>query len=390
MTNKKIKNTETKKSGKKSGALNEYKIEPHFKDIENTVAVAFSSSDYYAPYLSALLLSLAAHTSQDTNYDIVVFTRDMSDFNQKYLKSLIEKKNISLRFLNVSKLFENKQLYVPFYLTLETYFRIMAPLVFANYPKVLFVDSDTLILSDIKELYFTDIEKYPLAAAEELLLQATFNEAGINIPEFMKTLGLKDARRYFQAGVILFNCKYCNENNFSERLLKNISSKNYKIVDQDALNEICADKHLLLSNKWNFAPCKRSSHLLQFMPADVKEKYMSVKSPKLVHFVGMNWKPWTEIDCEYDYVWWSYAKQTIYYEEILRRLSEFTCSNIVKEHNSGQILRMCINYAKNRKKYLFYKVLSKLAWGGVRQKWKAKSKELKEIIRQTRRYLKGL
>ena len=395
---------ERTKTGNQNNNLNEalknYIVEPYFKDMENTVAVTFSSSDFYAPYLSALLLSLVAHTSKGTNYDIVVFTRDMTLDNQKYLKSLIEKENVSLRFLNVAELFEGKGIYVPLHVpsvTLETYFRILAPLVFAKYPKVIFMDSDTLILSDLKELYNTDITGHPLAAAEELLFQAAFNEARRSIAEFLEKLRLSDARRYFQGGVILFNCDYCNKHHVSEQLLHNITTRTYEMVDQDAMNELCANRHLLIGNEWNYAPCKKSSHFLQFMPDDVKHKYLSITEPKIVHFIGMYWKPWLEVENKYDHIWWSYARQTIYYEEILYRLCENMVQRKLKDVNEtnghtitvlSQQMGLCFKLSRNKRRFLYYKIMSKITFGKKHKKYKAKYKRLKWEIKEAKRILR--
>lgn len=365
-------------------------IELAFEKKENTVAVAFSSSDYYAPFLSVVLLSLADHANQKVNYDIVVFTSDMTKENQTYLKTLIVRKNISLRFVDVALLFNQVKTYVPWYVGIETYFRILSPKVFEKYPKVLFLDSDTLIVSDVAELYQTVLPNdCPLAATEELLFQAAFTEGNRDISSFLKTLGLSNPRRYFQAGVILFNCAYCNTHRFSQRLLNNIQRKRYEMVDQDALNELCADRHLLLSSEWNYPPLsKKSEKFLTLMPSDVKEKHQAVHTPKIIHFIGAYWKPWCEVDNEYDHKWWSYARMTRYYEELLKRLCAYSSKTECETDEISHRIRLILAYRSNKIKYIRYKILSKITFGKRRQKYKQKRHRLKEELRLTRRYMK--
>ena len=305
--------------------MNIAKIKPAFHSVDNTVAVAFTSSDYYAPYLSVVLLSLAKHSSKETNYDIIVFTKDMSDKNKTYITNLISSDNISLRFYDVSNIFDEKKLFVPDYVPVETYFRIIAPEIFLEYSKILFCDSDILIRADIKQLYDMDIEGYPLAAAEELLVQSVFIRAKQDFQGFLKTLNLNDPRRYFQAGIVLFNCKYFKEHDFTQRLLKNIEAKKYKMVDQDALNEICGNHFILLNSEWNYPPLSpKTKQFTDYLPKEIKEKIEGLGEPKIVHFVGAYWKPWLIKENMYDFEWWDLADTTEYRDEIIKRMQDFT------------------------------------------------------------------
>ena len=359
-------------------------IEPAFKNIDNSVAVAFSSSNFYVPYLSVVLFSLVQSSSKDINYDIVVFTQDISDENQKTLKSFICKENISLRFFNVKEIFKNKEIYTPVdvpTVTLETYFRVMAPAVFEKYPKVLFCDSDTLIREDIAQLYRMDISEYPLAATEELLFQSAFIQAKRNVNEFLKTLGLSNPRRYFQAGVILFNCDYCNRYKFTQTILKKIQKKNYEMVDQDVLNETCEDNFLMLGNEWNYAPIsKKSEMFLSYMPDDVKEKYYSINNPKIIHFIGAYWKPWNTIDNNYDREWWMTARKSPYYEELITRLSN---NSIDKKEFVDATL-----YIKYLFKYYRYIICSKIMIGPRRKTYIERAHAIYKVIKKTKLFIK--
>lgn len=64
--------------------VNLKKIKPLEKVFQtNTIPAAFSSSDYFAPYLGIRSRVLSKKSDPDYNYDFVVFTKDMSEFNQK-------------------------------------------------------------------------------------------------------------------------------------------------------------------------------------------------------------------------------------------------------------------------------------------------------------------
>jgi len=394
---------------KMSENLKYERVMPAFNNIEKTVAIAFSSSNYYVPYLSVVLSSLVNHCSSDKNYDIIVFTQDINVYNQETLKNLVKQKNVSLRFFNVSDFFNNKNIYVPQHvtsLTIETYYRLLAPMIFSAYPKVIFCDSDTLILDDVAKLYDMDIAQHPLAATRELLFQSAFIEAGRNIPEFLATLGLNNPEKYFQAGVVLFNNNYFNQNNLSLKLLDNIQNNTYEMVDQDALNQICQEKALLISNRWNYVPLsEKYKSALKFMPEKDKQEYFSVKEPGIIHFIGAYWKPWCVVENKYDHIWWSYCRKTPYYEEALRRLCEYGISKKIKDiealHNDAvlvnglvsedvfEVIRNIYNLGKNKIRYLKYSFIKNFSWGKKRKKYKEKRRKIKNEIKQAKRILKS-
>lgn len=384
--------------------LKNTKITPAFKEMKKTVAVAFSSSNFYVPYLSVVLMSLADHASEDRNYDIVIFTQDINDYNKEALKDLVCRKNISLRFFYVSDFFKGKDIYVPRHIssvTIETYYRLLAPMIFTAYPKVIFMDSDTLIIEDISNLYDTDVSKYPLAATRELLFQSALTEGERNISEFLDTLGLKDPEKYFQAGVILFNNKYFNENNLSEKLLENIQNKKYEMVDQDALNEICQEKALLVSNRWNYAPLsEKSQHFLDFMPETDKKAYLAIKNPGIIHFIGAHWKPWCIVENKYDHIWWRYCRQTPFYEEALKRLCEYGSIKKIKDDENVakkvaefrfevfNAISNVANYSKNKLLYIKYSLLKVFSLGGKRKKFDDKKQKLGVLIKHAKSIMK--
>ena len=73
--------------------INNLKLEeitPVWRD--NYVAIALSSSNEYVPYLSVCLESLKENSSENNNYDIVIFEDSVTDYNKDLLKKIIEQK----------------------------------------------------------------------------------------------------------------------------------------------------------------------------------------------------------------------------------------------------------------------------------------------------------
>lgn len=386
-------------------------LAPAFK--EDSISVVFSASDYYAPYLAIALYSLVKNSTANHNYDIVVFTQDISQKNQELLQNVVKRKNVSLRFYQMNDIFAGTDIYTPKHIetvTLETYYRILAPYVLKAYPKSLFLDSDMMILSDVADLYNTDVSDYALAASHEILFEASHIEAQYyalqrcgetkNLREksvklgkqsalkHVQSNGVKETEKYFQAGLILYNNGYFNKNHLVERLFENIQKRDYIIVDQDALNEACYGHTLILNNKWNFTP-KEQGNFYEHMTSENRAKLEAITEPKIVHFVGSKMKPWDFCVGVYHSLWWKYARETPFYETILSRncikqSTEKTNANIspINQMDVLRLINKIKSFGKIKRRYFRYCFLKAICFGKARRHYQSKKRETKNILKE--------
>lgn len=63
------------------------RLQPAFS--KNNVAILLAANDRYAPYLTVVLQSIAQNSSKHYNYDIIIFTRDISLTNQRQIQQQI-------------------------------------------------------------------------------------------------------------------------------------------------------------------------------------------------------------------------------------------------------------------------------------------------------------
>lgn len=151
--------------------------------------------------------------------------------------------------------------------------------------KLLYLDTDILVQSDIHVLFSFDLENYPLGAC-----------ADINSGPFARRLGLGSGSKYFNSGVLLVNVKLWREKCIAEKL-KKATFENADIiryVDQDAFNIVFAGLgFLLIPLKWNLPYNPRLSvggllvYLLRFR--GIYSIHSVLKAwlwPAIVHFIG--------------------------------------------------------------------------------------------------------
>lgn len=343
---------------------------------ENNICIAMSSSNEYTPYLSVCLESLKQASSEENNYDIIIFERNITEENKKILKSQIESKNISLRFYNPTQLIKNYQLKFPSCYNLECYFRLVSPVVCKNYEKIIFTDIDLLFKHDIKDLYEVDLGNLPLGAAQDYIYGIFLNNPNDIWKTYaLKTLELDEPYKYFNTGVMLINVKEFNQNNYSTKLLELVSKKQYKILEQDGLNKFFKTNIKYIDSSWNFPTLNKAyKSLFKFMPYEFTKKYNKDKeNPKIIHFAG-GLKPWFYPEEEFANVWWQYAKQTPFYELILKKMCD-------KNKPTIDLLKDAKHYKSNILRYWKYKILQNFVFGKTRKRYTTKKHIFKTKIR---------
>lgn len=347
---------------------------PAFKN--NNIAIGMSCSNEYTPYLSVCLESLKQASKEENNYDIIIFERNITEENKNILKNQVECENISLRFYNPTQLIKNYQLKFPSCYNLECYFRLVSPVVCKNYEKIIFTDIDLLFKHDIKDLYEVDLGNLPLGAAQDYIYGIFLNNPNDIWKTYaLKTLELDEPYKYFNTGVMLINVKEFNQNNYSTKLLELVSKKQYKILEQDGLNKFFKTNIKYIDSSWNFPTLNKAyKSLFKFMPYEFTKKYNKDKeNPKIIHFAG-GLKPWFYPEEEFANVWWQYAKQTPFYELILKKMCDQNKPTI-------DLLKDAKHYKSNILRYWKYKILQNFVFGKTRKRYTTKKHIFKTKIR---------
>ena len=286
---------------------------------DNFVSVCFSSSNEYTPILGTAVESLVENTSGSEKYDIVILNRDISENNKAMLRQIVAKKdNCHLRFMNIGNLVEGRSFYTWAHFTAFTYYRLLIPMLYARYKKVVYLDSDIIVNHDIAELFHMDIGGFLLAAARDTHVAGRMN---LDCPwrdsyyqDELKA-GPKD---YFQAGVMLVNIEEFAKRYKGDALFQKAGETKYRWLDQDFLNVECRGRVKHLPNYWNTMIINTPSKIdEEYLNCDLMEEYLAArKAPYIIHYVGRSipcYKPAADM---YRY-FWKYARNTPYYELLL-------------------------------------------------------------------------
>lgn len=158
-----------------------------------------------------------------------------------------------------------------------------------NDDKILYLDSDVVVLSDLSELWEKDINNFLVAGVEDkyselMLCHANLDEGDI----------------YINSGVLLMNLKKIRENNI-ENLVLNRLREIDTYSDQDVINDVCKGQIKYLPLKYNIMVTRDDPNSYP----DKKDEYNeAVSNPVVLHYAI---KPWI-IPVKYSEYWLKYKK----------------------------------------------------------------------------------
>ena len=277
--------------------------------MNREIPVFFTIDNTYAPFLTAALNSAVKNANKSRNYRAIVLYEELSDENAAKLKAL-ETENFKIDLTPMKANFEalddrmSNRLRCD-YFTLTIYFRLFIPAMFPQYDKGIYIDSDVVLTDDIAKLLDIDIGDNFIGACNDLsiadippLVAYTENAVGVKKEE------------YINSGVLLMNLKKLREYNFEGHFLDLLNTYHFDSVapDQDYINAMCNGKIYYLDSAWDAMP---------------NEDRPPLEKTFLVHY-NLFSKPWCYDGIQYADLFWHYAQDSGFIDEIKAYKSSYT------------------------------------------------------------------
>ena len=329
-----------------------------------TVPICFASDDNYAQYLGVAIQSIVHFANPGNTYDIYVLDDKISELKKNKINKLA-KPNVLIHFLDICFLYQKYDLasfYISGYVSAAAYLRLFIPEIFASHDKMVYLDCDLVLNTDVASLFEIELGDNYLAAARDMYMLHDNNPAVAHY--FKKHLDIEKPEDYFNSGVMLLNIKKIRAD--WDKLQGCIRiTKRPRWYDQCILNRFAYGHVLHLPLTWNYWGRFKvdNPNYRETFP----RKYLSAFKTASQHPCAIHAKPWREPTNEYAEVFWMHARNTPFYESILyANIALQSASNSVSsKHDRKKILRkynrylllsyltlMCVPpFNKRRKKY---------------------------------------
>lgn len=336
--------------------------------MTNKINIFFTINNAYCKYLAVTMSSILLNTTQFVNFYII--DGGISDNNKQKINELKKIKDFNIEYLPIDvTLFNKMPSSSQAHISNETNYRFLISSIKPEIDKCIFLDADLVVDGDISELWNIDIKDYYMAAVND--------QAALNIEGWAKKLPLPADYTYVNTGVTVMNLKKWRKDNVEKQFFENVSKYKDLLMfpDQDILNITLFSKVKYLSHIFNAMPVQKYRNLEQ-----EKEAF---SHPIIIHWAGGR-KPWLFPDVPYSFVFWKYARQTPFYEEIIYQNAKSNYALL-----NASTVKDAFNFTKNKIRYWRYKLLSKITLGNMRKHYKSKKKDLKKRLKQVKAFLKG-
>lgn len=229
----------------------------------------------YVTLFYVLLTSVFANNKQN-KITVHIIATGVNAEERNRMTQFINENNGEIIFYD----FDSRQasdLYLKKHLTVATYYRLYLPaLVPETIEKLLYLDTDIVVIGDLLPLYNTDMKGLPAAA--------------VNYPDAVAKpeLNVHTPGDYFNAGVMLMNLAVWKQQHISEKAIEFVQQNPEvcKLSDQDGLNAVLVGNYLKLPLKYNVTLSDIPVHL-------GKRNYKAYLSDKvIIHYTRGGHKPW--------------------------------------------------------------------------------------------------
>jgi lipopolysaccharide biosynthesis glycosyltransferase len=271
------------------------------------IHVAFTADSNYLMNLAVALHSLSKNAEEEVTIHLFVTTLKSEVVDR--LRACIPSSNVSLRIypLDLSKV-NNIAGLLPKHVNQVAYYRIFLAEILTEVDKLIYLDSDVLILNSLDELWNEDISSTGIGAVRDDSVFYLGDPEGV---AYCQELGVDEHVPYFNNGILLLDLEHWRELKISSKIIRFIVDDNMRTgcSDQAGMNAIFAGSWTALPLCWNVQSNYFYTHNWPEHISSEKIK-QAIDKPNIIHFTGPH-KPTKIINRHpYSLVWKQSLMQT--------------------------------------------------------------------------------
>ena len=232
------------------------------------IDILLTADSNYAPYCKVVMKSILDNTKEDVHFHVIGSSFSLPNAHITFYK---EPDTSIFKYT-----FQNG------HINMSACYRLFAPYI-KSLNKVVYIDIDTIVLGDIKELWDVDVEYI----------------GGVLDPMWEHNANKNNLKDYYiNSGVLVMNLDNLRKLPYMKMIMDTQTGKyNLSLLDQDIINIAFHDKIQLLPYEWNVYSKEYTG-----CTEDMKE---ARKSPKLIHWCGRG-KPWNTKGLWKNEEWYKY------------------------------------------------------------------------------------
>jgi lipopolysaccharide biosynthesis glycosyltransferase len=235
------------------------------------IAIAFDER-YFAPFCA--LINSIFTTNECAPIELHIIATGVSEESLAKVTRFVESKGCKIHFYSIDDPNINEFVVMSTW-TKAVYYRLYFPLLVPpEVERILYIDTDTLVVGDLHTLFDVSLDGCPVAAVYD------------NYVKTQPLLGIEGPGEYFNSGVLLIDTVKWREMKISPRTMEYLRQypERIRYVDQCALNAVLFKQWKRLEVKFNL--------LYTYIPEDLNDQELRhlLKESIIVHFTLE--RPW--------------------------------------------------------------------------------------------------
>ena len=321
---------------------------------KQAIEICLTPDERYMKHAGVLMASILLNADVGEKINFYIFDDGSilpeTKEKMKFVEKLAQQKKIQMTLkyipIQVGSLFKG----VPLdgHLSIATCYRLLAAQLLPDLSRVLYLDSDMIVLSSLRPLWETDLEGNVVAMVPDS------NYRALN-----QKYGLKEGEFYCNDGMLLFDLTLFRKGDYLNKAIQTISAYQDKISVglQDVNNLIFRGSIKYVDYAWNLQETYKTFKKLKW-----HSKLLDAcrQKPKIIHYITAD-KPWDPIARRFSktHYYFDYLKETPWKDDIFtywakRVFFYYFLNNIIEIHRDNTLF-----YIKIFKIRVFKKVKKK-------------------------------
>ena len=213
------------------------------------ISIVLASDDNYAQHGAVACASILANHRGERPIHFYYFDDGISEEKQAGLAATVTGLQGSITFIPTAG--KEIQAHTSGHVNRAAYLRLLIPeLVPQAVHRVIYLDTDLVVLDDIQELWEMDLQGKPVGAVPDLGILASSRMRR----QKEETLGIQEGKLYFNSGVMVMDLEAWREKQYGDQVIRCVGEGNFRHHDQDGLNKVFQDNWRPLPLRWNVIP----------------------------------------------------------------------------------------------------------------------------------------
>jgi lipopolysaccharide biosynthesis glycosyltransferase len=263
--------------------------------LAGPVRILCAANAAYAGPLCVMLVSLLINFARNRKIEIYVLTTDIPGEDRRKIEASLCRNRPDFDPASLHWLSPDMEMFHGLGLErgskLEVYARILAPRVLPeNFDKILYLDSDMVILSDVAPLYDSPDDDSAVHAVRDEMVGNVSEPGGVfNYQD----LGIPPETHYFNSGVLLIDLRLWREQKIADRTIEYLKKHGTSVWlwDQGGLNAILYNSWTEIDPTWNQVHFILNPLRWKQLGRSMTDWKRTKDHPRIVHYTGSD-KPW--------------------------------------------------------------------------------------------------